>query len=246
MTPSREHAERTGEAETARLRAPVRITVGGLVLTPDISGAAFIEASATLLVADLHLGKAQALAARGIYLPPHDTADTLARLADAMRRHAPTRVICLGDSFHVQGGERALNEGALAQLAALASGRDWIWVTGNHDPASGEGLFGRSVAQWDEGGVMFRHEPRFRAGEAEVAGHLHPCARIVQRGRSLRRRCFLESGGHVVLPAFGALTGSLNVCDAAYHGAASVKGARAHLIGRDAVHAVPAGRLLPD
>jgi DNA ligase-associated metallophosphoesterase len=222
------------------------IRVGGISLVPDVSGAAFMPASATLLVADLHFGKAKALAARGLYWPPYDSADTLARLTDVVLRLQPRRIICLGDSFHRPGQELELEAPSRAALIALGEGRDWIWVKGNHDPSSGEGLFGRSAPEVSEDGVTLRHEPQFRAGEPEIAGHLHPCARIVQRGRSLRRRCFLESRGHLVLPAFGALTGSLNVRDAAFRGAAMAEGARAHLIGRDAVHAVAAARLLDD
>lgn len=244
MTPLAEPASELHAAPASPPRSV--ISVGGLALVPDVSGAAFIPSSATLLVADLHFGKAKALAARGLFWPPYDSADTLARLAGAVRRLQPRRIICLGDSFHRPGLEHEMDDAARSALMALAEGRQWLWVTGNHDPSSGEGLFGLSVPELRESGVVLRHEPGFAEGEPEIAGHLHPCARIVQRGRSLRRRCFLESGCHVVMPAFGTLTGSLNVRDAAFQGTAKVRGARAHLIGRDAVHPVPAARLLDD
>jgi hypothetical protein len=53
-------------------------------------------------------------------------------------------------------------------------------------------------------------------GAGEVAGHLHPCATVTRRGHSLRRRCFVSDGMRLVMPAFGAYTGGLNVRDAAF------------------------------
>jgi len=62
-------------------------------------------------------------------------------------------------------------------------------------------------------GLTFRHEPSASPVDGEIAGHLHPCARIVHRGRSVRRRCFASDGHRLVMPAFGSFTGSLNVPD---------------------------------
>jgi DNA ligase-associated metallophosphoesterase len=236
-------------AEPAGWVAPngaARLAFQGLDLWLDRSGAAYAACHDTLLIADLHFGKGHALAARGVFLPPYDTAETMARLADVVARFSPARIVCLGDSFHAADGEAHLPRDARARLSRLMDQSHWVWLTGNHDPQSGEGLGGDRVEQLALGGVTLRHEPRFAAGQPEISGHLHPCARIVQRGRSLRRRCFAATAEHLVLPAFGALTGSLNVRDAAFGGFASVPGARAFLLGRDGVHAIAASRLLPD
>ena len=98
------------------------------------------------------------------------------------------------------------------------AGRDWFWVAGNHDPVPPEGLPGETVRELAFGSLVFRHEPSAVAVAGEIAGHLHPCARIVQRGRSVRRRCFASDGRRLIMPAFGAYTGSLNVLDRAYAG----------------------------
>jgi uncharacterized protein len=219
--------------------------LGPLHLAFDMSGAVFLPNDEVLLVADLHLAKGHALARRGMYLPPHETAETLARLAHAIARFNPRHVVCLGDSFHSEEAAGELEPAAKAELARLALGRDWTWITGNHDPRAGAPRFGTLAGEITLGGVVLRHEPQFASDELEIAGHLHPCARIVQRGRSLRRRCFALSACHLVLPAFGALTGSLNLRDPAFQGFMKGSGIAAWMIGRDAVHRVPVSRLLP-
>ena len=65
------------------------ISLGGLELIPDLSGALYIPDFEALLVADLHLEKASSLARRGVHLPPYDTRETLAQLADAISATAP-------------------------------------------------------------------------------------------------------------------------------------------------------------
>ncbi len=83
------------------------------------------------------------------------------------------------------------------------------------------------------------------AGEApEVGGLLHPVARVSGRGRSLRRRCFVGCGMRMVLPAFGAYTGGLDIRDAAFGGLWNRHAdVRAFLLGRDQVYAFGAGRV---
>jgi DNA ligase-associated metallophosphoesterase len=179
------------------------------------SGALWLAAERLLVVADLHLEKASAFAARGQLLPPYDTRETLARLAGEAARLRPRAILLLGDSFHDGAGEDRLAAEDLAALTALGRAHDLVWVTGNHDAAGPRGLPGVVAPAWSAGGVSLVHEPA--AGEApEIAGHLHPCARVKGHGGAVRRRCFVTDGDRLVLPAFGALAGGLNVRDAAF------------------------------
>lgn len=190
--------------------------LGRLLLVPDLSGALFLPEERVLIVADLHLEKGSAFASRGVLLPPYDTAATLALLARAVARYDPARIVALGDSFHDLGGQQRLAPAALAALRALQAGRDWLWLTGNHDPAIAAGLGGQVLGELDIAGVALRHEPSAAPEGPEIAGHLHPAARIRLRGRSLRRRCFALSPRRCVMPAMGAYAGGLNVRDAAF------------------------------
>jgi uncharacterized protein len=225
---------------------PIMVELGGLALVLDAAGVAYAPDEGTLLVADLHFEKATSLARRGVYLPPYDTADTLRLLASLVTHYQPKRVICLGDSFHDVSGHERLSAATFDTLTQLASGRDWVWISGNHDPEVKYSLPGSNCDELDLRGVTLRHEPQFMAGTFEIAGHLHPCARIEQRGRSLRRRCFAVNQNHIVLPAFGALTGSLNVLDKAYCGMMGRAGAKAAMLGQSGAYAIKANRLLPD
>ena len=146
-----------------------------------------------LAVADLHLEKGSSFAARGVLLPPYDTAATLARLAALIARYAPRVVVALGDSFHDGRGPARLADTDRATLRSLQRGRDWVWITGNHDPDPAEGIGGRFLSTLKLGALTFRHEPLENAG-GEIAGHLHPIARVSRRGRAVSRRCFAGDG----------------------------------------------------
>ena len=87
-------------------------------------------------------------------------------------------MIALGDSFHDGGGPARIADSDRATLAALQRGRDWIWIAGNHDPEPVAGVGGTSAATLAIGALVFRHEPSPEAADGEIAGHLHPVARV--------------------------------------------------------------------
>jgi DNA ligase-associated metallophosphoesterase len=185
------------------------LLLGGATLRADRTGAVYWPDEDTLIVADLHLEKSSSFATRGVMLPPYDTATTLGSLAEVILRHNPARVIALGDSFHDNDGGNRLTPENRAALAALQAGREWHWVSGNHDPEQIDGVGGIFSRGLRIGGLSFRHQP---AGEEnEVVGHFHPVASISARGRTMRLRCFAVSPGRMILPAFGSLTGGLDV-----------------------------------
>ncbi len=219
--------------------------LGRLALVPDLSGALWLPAERTLVVADLHLEKGSSYAARGVFLPPYDTAATLAALTAAILRHQPARVIALGDSFHDRGGPARLDAGSLAALRGLQRGRDWLWVTGNHDPEIDPELGGERATMISLAGVALRHEPDPAESRWEIAGHLHPAAKVRMRGRALRRRCFALSPRRCVMPAMGAYAGGLNLRDRAFRPLFR-EGLSAHLLGDGRLFRIDERLLLPD
>jgi metallophosphoesterase superfamily enzyme len=94
--------------------------------------------------------------------------------------------------------------------------------------------------------LTLRHEPSGKSASGEIAGHLHPVARVVQRGRAIGRRCFAGDGHRLVMPAFGAYAGGLNVRDRAIFGLFGTLAFTAHMLGTQRLYSMAAERCLPD
>lgn len=221
------------------------VTVAGERAICDWRGALYFPEYRLLAVSDLHLEKGSSFARRGMLLPPYDTATTLAGLQSVIADYDPRIVVSLGDSFHDGGGAARLPEPFRDRLFTLMAGRDWIWVAGNHDPEAPADLPGETMREIAVGALLFRHEPSATRIAGEIAGHLHPCARIVQRGRSVRRRCFAGDGERMIMPAFGAYTGSLNVLDRAYAGLFRRETLMAYMLGAERTFAISGSLLRP-
>jgi DNA ligase-associated metallophosphoesterase len=230
---------------TPRATLSETIEIEGETALCDRSGALYFPALDLLAVSDLHLEKGAAFARRRQLIPPYDTAATLARLAEVVAIYDPKIVVSLGDSFHDNAGAALMPGIFRAELSALIAGRDWFWIAGNHDPDAPEGVAGESVREIAVGSLVFRHEPSRGSAPGEIAGHLHPGARLVARGRSVRRRCFAGDGRRMIMPAFGAYTGMLNVLDRAYAGLFDADGLFACMLGRQRVYKVAGSALRP-
>src|SRR3954463_6000056 len=221
-----------------------RVMVNGVTLHADCLGALYWHEDGALILADLHLEKGSSFARRGQLLPPYDTAETLARLARLIARCAPRTVIALGDNFHDGDGPGRLSAHDRASLAALQRGRDWIWIAGNHDPDPADGIGGSFGGALAGGGLVFRHEPTGAKGE--VAGHLHPVARVIGRGRTVSRRCFASDGVTLLMPAYGAFAGGLNVRHRAFAGVFGTPAFTVHLLGEERLYSLNATRCAAD
>jgi hypothetical protein len=220
-----------------------QISICGKAFVADYTGALFWPAECALIVADLHLEKGSSFARRGVLLPPYDTRETLARLAEAIDRYDAATVICLGDSVHDTGGAERMAAEDRETLAIMQEGHEWIWIAGNHDPEIADILGGHVVREVAVEGITLRHEPGAAAITHEIAGHLHPAAKISMHGHSIRRPCFVGNGRRLILPAFGTYTGGLNVLDAAFAPLFGNGGLSIWMLGQEGLYPV-ASRLL--
>ncbi len=191
----------------------------------DFAGTQFIVAGdaalfwpkhRALLVADLHLEKASSYAALGQMLPPYDSRATLEALAALVADYGATAVWCLGDNFHDDAGETRLETHAAALLSGMTATLDWRWIVGNHDPGLSSLWGGQTCDSLDIDGILLRHAAVAGERRPELSGHYHPKCRQVVRGRMISRRCFLQGGNRLILPAFGTLTGGLDIRDPAF------------------------------
>lgn len=216
------------------------LDVLGVSFIADLSGALFWEEQSLLVVSDLHLEKGSSFARRGVLLPPYDSAATLALLGLVVARRNPRMVIALGDSFHDRDAHNRLSTPDREAIVGMQARRDWIWISGNHDPALPSDIGGVVADEVAIGPIAFRHEPTGAPGE--IAGHLHPKARVSTRGRSMERRCFACDGERAVMPAFGAYTGGLSIRDAAFARIFQTLGFMAHVLGDNRLHSIAASR----
>lgn len=216
----------------------VETTLNGEAIVCDPCGVIFVPGESLLVVSDLHLEKGAAFARRGMMMPPYDTAATLSLLSHAIARYAPARVVCLGDSFHDRHGSAFMPAPSREALVALMAGREWTWISGNHDPEPPAFVGGETREELSVGSLVFRHEPSPRPRPGEVAGHLHPVAKVSGNGRSVRGACFATDGERMVMPSFGVTTGGLNVLDRAFSGLFHIERAKAYVIGLTAIYPI--------
>jgi len=221
----------------------MHVRLGGLEFIPCLSGALYVPEYDTLLIADLHLEKGSSRAHLGQLLPPYDTRAGLLSLQAAIARWTPARVMLLGDSFHDAHGPDRMAQSDRALLEELVTETDFIWLSGNHDPDLPAHLPGSRSAEVALGDITLRHEPGAGAVN-EIAGHLHPVAAIRRRGRRVRTKCFVISPARIILPAFGAYTGGLDVRHEAFRPLLAGEAFRVIMIGKTALHALPGRAVL--
>lgn len=189
----------------------VRFSFAGQELCALRSGALFWPARSALLVADLHFEKASWFAMRGQMLPPYDSIQTLGELTELADSHGAREIWCLGDSFHDAKGCERLPQAAQGALRALTGSRRFVWITGNHDAGLVDHCGGEVMDEAVVDGLVLRHEADPGETRPELSGHFHPKLRLSVRGKAVARRCFLATSTKLILPAFGALTGGLDV-----------------------------------
>jgi uncharacterized protein len=219
--------------------APIHLVGERLMLDP--MGALFWPDQQLLAVSDLHLEKGSSFARRGMLLPPWDTHATIDRLTLLLRRWSPRTVVALGDSFHDTFGSRRMPATEQHRLQAMTEAHRFIWVQGNHDPTPPARLRGAWVETHVAGPVVFRHQAVPFADPGEVVGHHHPKATIPARAGSVSRPCFVFDGRRLMMPAFGAYTGGLDVRDPAIN-RLFPRGGRVFLLGKERLFSFQIGR----
>jgi len=198
----------------------LRINVAGADAVLHPSGAAFLSAERTLLVADAHFGKAVSFRRLGVPVPSGTTTETLDGLSEVMAQTAARRVVFLGDFLHSRRSHAPGTLAALARWRERHAEVELTLVRGNHDDRAGDPPASLGIEVVDEplrlGRFALCHHPRAMPGAYVIAGHWHPCISV--RGRAferLRLPCFwfgddsgaLPTQAVGVLPAFGSFTG---------------------------------------
>lgn len=170
-------------------------------------------ARATVVVADVHLGKDGTFRRAGIALPAGVMQADLERLGRLVDRHQARRLLVLGDFVHAPPAAADPLLDALAQWRAARPALSLEVVIGNHDRPNTDAPLARLV-HWHpeglrEGPFEWRHAASDKTDPAahQVCGHVHPALRLREGPRSLRLPVFALESRRLTLPAFGAFTG---------------------------------------
>jgi uncharacterized protein len=183
--------------------------------------AVWLESVRTLLVADVHLGKALTFRRLGTPVPRGTTTANLDRLSQLIERLSPTRLVVLGDFLHSRFAHSATTHEALKGWRTRWPELELVLVRGNHDDKAGDPpawLGMRCVDEpWRLEGTPLAlcHHPQDVPGAYALAGHVHPSVSVGTRWERLRLPCFHSSPTRMVLPAFGEFTGThpVRCCD---------------------------------
>ena len=182
----------------------------GEKLTALRTGSLFWEEMGILCVSDLHLGKTHRLNRFGAgALPPYENIDTLKRLQEDIHNTNPSCVICLGDSFDDPLAERSLSTNEIDSLKILQKGRDWIWISGNHDPYISS-KYGNYLNSFSKSAITFRHIA-LRGENGEISGHYHPKISVKLSNATVVTACFIADQNKIIMPAYGTYTGGMSV-----------------------------------
>jgi DNA ligase-associated metallophosphoesterase len=182
-----------------------------LTLLPE--HALFWERKQSLIVADLHLGKAATFRAAGIPVPGGTTTDNLTRLSHLLTRTKARRLIILGDLIHARAGRSEGMMAAVAAWRAFHAEVNIVLVRGNHDAWAGDpGPEWRIICVNEpllEPPFSLCHYPEESSAGYTLAGHLHPAVILTGLGRQREKLpCFFFGARVGILPAFGSFTGT--------------------------------------
>lgn len=208
------------------MSAPYEVVVAGETLLLDAARAIFWPRAGTLLVADVHFGKAQVFRRAGIPIPQGSTSSDLARLDALLARHAPARLLVLGDLVH---GPGRIDDAWASRVRAWRERHahvEMIVVAGNHDRHfdardAGFALAGPLV---DTPPFALAHAPRPVRDRYVLSGHLHPGIELREAGLRERLPVFWFGTDIGVLPAFGGMTGLAMITPARNDGLYAIAG----------------------
>jgi len=165
----------------------------------------------TLMVADIHFGKAASFRALGVPVPRGTTSENLATLDALLATYATQRIVFLGDFLHARAAQAPATLHALLAWRARHAELELVLVRGNHDLHAGDPSALLRIRMVDEpyacGPFALCHHPDLAAGGYVIAGHVHPVYHLRTARESLRLPCFMLGATRAVLPSFGAFTG---------------------------------------
>lgn len=166
--------------------------------------------TATLLIADLHLGKVTHFRKEGIAIPSVALENNFHRLDSIVARTKAERILLLGDLFHSRYNKEWER---FSEWRNKHHAIEIQIVIGNHDILPQHLFHECNLAvrpELEEDGFMFTHHPVSddHEGLYVFCGHVHPVYCLRSSGKQhIKLPCFTVDPAQMILPSFGVFTG---------------------------------------
>ncbi len=177
--------------------------------------AMYIPATHTLVLADVHIGKAASFRSRNFFAPDGISSFDLFRLSQLIKQFSVTRLIVLGDLVHSQDGMTSSEVEVFERFRDAHPQVNVVLILGNHDRKV------RLPPSWNlelihghmtEGPFVYSHDLVNTREGYVLCGHVHPSVVLYGQGKQrLRLPCFWLRPEYAVLPAFGVFTGTYSI-----------------------------------
>ena len=164
----------------------------------------------TIIISDIHLGKASHFRKNGLPIPLQSGMEDIRMLEILIIKYKPLRLLLLGDLFHSEWNQEWVTFG---NLLRKYSNILFELVRGNHDILKEHHYDNLNIRLHQniliEKGVVFSHEKiKIEDDQFSISGHIHPGYKLYGKGRqSLSLPCFYREKNTLIMPAFGRLTG---------------------------------------
>ncbi|MEM7297667.1 MAG: ligase-associated DNA damage response endonuclease PdeM [Bacteroidota bacterium] len=173
-----------------------------LLLLPQ--RALFWPKSKSLIVSDIHLGKAGHFRKHGIPISRKIHLTDLAILEELILEYNPKEVILLGDLFHSSENTEWTD---FLRFLKIYENINFVLVEGNHDILDEYPSSLKVISILEREPFSFTH---IKEGHRlfNISGHIHPGVRIRGKARQgMTMPCFWFTEEHAIIPAFGQFTG---------------------------------------
>jgi DNA ligase-associated metallophosphoesterase len=180
-----------------------------LVLSPE--RCLYWEDQQTLILSDMHIGKAAHFRKAGIAIPQQIFQEDLLRLFQQVHFFSPKRIIVTGDLFH---SEANLEHEWFSKWRSALAGIQLILVKGNHEILHNHlyEKLGIEIVERELIAAPFRFAHDLNDDSDEqfflFSGHTHPGIKIAGKAKqSFVFPCFYFTEAYCILPAFSKFTG---------------------------------------
>lgn len=187
---------------------PIQFHGQRLVLSPE--RCLYWEDQKTLILSDMHIGKAAHFRKSGIAIPQQVFQEDLHRLFQQIHFFSPKHIVVTGDLFH---SEANLEHDWFSKWRSELKGIEFTLVKGNHEILRNDVYENLGIKlvrhELHIHPFNFSHELIENAQDAySFVGHTHPGFKLAGRGKqSAVLPCFYFTSNYCVLPAFSKFTG---------------------------------------